>query len=243
MRIIKVTSILFCCMFFMTGCMEPTATGINEDTIEFVQLNEMKVGQEIAVIETSKGTIKMALFPKEAPKTVAQFKKLIEQGFYNDKEIFIKPDFKAFITGATDEIGTKGKIATDDGKPLECEVTPNLWHFSGAVSALGYEKNKFSKTLLSDSRFFIVGDVGATTDMVTQMEEYKYPQKVINAYKEHGGLPQYTGAYTVFGQVYEGLDIVNEIFSLSVKEGSVLPEDGTKIIKIELSKYEKPIQK
>ncbi|MEG0692065.1 MAG: peptidylprolyl isomerase, partial [Oscillospiraceae bacterium] len=128
MKIFKVTSILLCCMIFMTGCMEPTTTGIDEEAIEFVQLNEMKDGQEIAVIETTKGTIRMALFPNEAPKTVAQFKKLINEGFYNNKEIFIQPDFQAFITGATDETGVKGKIATDDGKALECEVTPNLWH-------------------------------------------------------------------------------------------------------------------
>ncbi len=238
----KLTSILLCSVFFLTGCMEPTTTGMQEEEIEFVQLNEKKEGQEIAVIETSKGTIKMVLFPNEAPKTVAQFKKLIQEGFYNDKEIFIKPDFKAFITGANDASGAKGKIATDDGKALQCEVTPNLWHFSGAVSVLGYEKSRFSKTLLSDSRFFIVGDIDATNDMVSQMEEFKYPQRVINAYKEHGGLPQYTGAYTVFGQVYEGLEIVNEIINLTANEETASPQDGTKIIKIELSKYEKPTQ-
>lgn len=243
MRIIKLTSVLLCCMLVMTGCMAPATTGIDEEAIEFVQLNELTEGQEVAVIETSKGVIKMALFPKEAPKTVAHFKKLIKEGFYTDKEIFIQPDFKAFITGATDETGATGKIATDDKKALECEVTPNLWHFSGAVSVLGYEKSKFSKTLLSDSRFFIVGDVKATTEMVTQMEEYQYPQTVIDAYKEHGGLPQYTGAYTVFGQVYEGLEVVEEIRNLAVAEGEVSPTDGTKIVKIELAQYEKPAAK
>lgn len=242
MKLIKITSLLLGCMFFMTGCMSSDATGINEEEINFVQLNEFKEGQEIAVIETTKGTIKMVLFPDEAPKTVEHFKKLINEGFYNDKEIFLQSDLKAFITGATDETGLEGKVVTDNGKPLECEVTPNLWHFSGAVSVLGFEKNKLSKTMLSDSRFFIVDDVKATTEMVTQMEEYQYPQKVIDAYKEHGGLPQFTGSYTIFGQVYEGMDVVNQLVAAPVAEGEVSPSDGTKIVKIELSTYEKPTE-
>lgn len=242
MKFIKITSFLVACVFLMAGCMPSTATGIKDEDIDFVQLKEIKEGQDIAVIETSKGTIKMVLFENEAPKTVKQFKKLINDGFYNDKEIFIQKDFKGLISGAEDETGVKGKIGTEDGKAIECEVTPNLWHFSGAVSVLGYQKNKFSKTMLSDSRFFIIGDVDATTETVSEMEKYKYPQKVIDAYKEHGGLPTYTGSYTVFGQVYEGLDIVDEIINLPVKEEDVVPEDGTKIIKIELSKYEKPAE-
>lgn len=239
MKIFKVTSILLCCMVLITGCTQPAVANISEQDIEFVQLKEIEEGQEIAVIETTKGTIKMVLFPNEAPKTVAQFKELINEGFYNDKEIYIEPEFKAFITGAVEKTQGKGKISTPDGKALESEITPNLWHFSGAVSVLGYQKNKLSKKLLSDSRFFIIGDVEATTELVSQMQEYKYPQKVINAYKEYGGLPQYTGSYTVFGHVYEGLEIVNEIASLEVEENTPNPKDGTKIIKIELSKYEK----
>lgn len=242
MKFIKITSLLLISAFMMTGCMAPEATGLDEESIEFVQFNEIKEGQETAVIETSIGTIKMVLFENEAPKTVAHFKKLIKSGFYNDKEIFINPEFKAFITGAIDETGTKGEIINDDKKPIVCEVTPNLWHFSGAVSVLGYEKNKMSKDMLSDSRFFIVDDIKATTEMATQMEEYEYPQKVIDAYKEHGGMPQYTGSYTVFGQVYEGLDIVSKIVASPIKEGEAHPSDGTKIIKIELSKYEKPTE-
>ena len=242
MKFFKVTSLLICSMIFMTGCMSPTATGLDEEAIEFIQFNEIEEGQEIAVIETSKGTIKMVLFPNEAPKTVAHFKKLINEGFYNDKEIFIQPDLDAFITGTEDATGTKGKIATEDGEAIESELTPNLWHFSGAVSSLGYEKNRFSKTLLSDSRFFIVGDVQPTTELTTQMQENAYPEKVITEYKERGGLPQFTGAYTIFGHVYEGLEIVNEISNLEVEEGESMPKDGTKIIKIELSEYEKPLE-
>ena len=36
-----------------------------------------------AIIETEKGNIVLELFEKDAPKTVANFEKLIKQGFYD----------------------------------------------------------------------------------------------------------------------------------------------------------------
>ncbi len=85
----------------------------------------------------------------------------------------------------------------------------------------------------------MIGDVKATSELVTEMEKYDYPQKVIDAYKENGGLPQYTGTYTVFGQIVEGKDIVNQITKLAIDAETKKPVDDVKIIKIELSKYKK----
>ena len=40
-------------------------------------------GEEIAVLETSMGAMAFELFPEDAPKTVAQFKDLVRNGFYD----------------------------------------------------------------------------------------------------------------------------------------------------------------
>ncbi|HEX2252892.1 MAG TPA: peptidylprolyl isomerase [Thermoanaerobaculia bacterium] len=45
-------------------------------------------GSEIAVLETSLGTMKFRLFPEEAPRTVAQFRRLVEDGFYDGKPFY-----------------------------------------------------------------------------------------------------------------------------------------------------------
>lgn len=237
MKALKIAAIAVVTVFLFTGCLPPETKGMKEEDIDFIQLKAPQDGQEIAVITTTLGEIRMVLFEKEAPNTVANFKQLIKEGFYTNKEIFLEEGVKTFVTGASDDIGAKGKVATNNGEPILCEVTQNLWHFSGAVSVLGYEKNKLSKDVLSDSRFFMVGDIEATTKLVTEMEKYKYPLKVINAYKEHGGLPQYTGAYTVFGQVIEGMDVVNQIAELKINPETKHPADGVKIEKIELSTY------
>ena len=48
-----------------------------------MQLEKPEEGEEIAVLETNMGTIKIRLFPEEAPKTVQNFKELIQKGYYN----------------------------------------------------------------------------------------------------------------------------------------------------------------
>ena len=205
---VRVTAAMITCMLFCAGCLPSSATGLQEDDIHFYQLDPVEPGQEVAVIETTAGTIQIVLFPEQAPNTVAYFRELVEQGFYDGTE-WIRDDANhSMLAGSLDEYGSLG-----EGDGIPCEITPNLWHFSGAVSVLGYERSRLYPEMLSDSRFFIIGEVAATTDMVRQMEEYKYPQKVIDAYKEYGGLPQYTGSYTVFGQVVSGMDVVEAMVS------------------------------
>lgn len=200
----------------LSGCMPADATGIDPEQIEFIQCDEIQEGAQIAVIDTTLGEIKLELFEDEAPNTVQHFKKLVNDGFYNNKPIILEGEINTIISGYTDEYGKEGALATENGKKLEAEVTPNLWHFSGSVSAWGETSSRFSSTILQDSRFFILGTIPADAEMVSQMEEYKYPQKVIDQYKTYGGLPNFTGTYTVFGQIYEGLDVVDEILTMPI---------------------------
>lgn len=223
----------------LTGCMPPQTTGITDEDINLIQLSPPTDGQTTAVIKTNIGDITMVLYEEQAPKTVEHFKKLITEKFYDNQVIYTNEGVNSFVTGMNSEDEMqRGKIVTENGKPLDCEITPSLWHFSGAVSVLGYEKSPISKKMLSDSRFFIIGDVDATTEVVTQMEEYGYPQKVVDAYKEHGGMPQYTGYYTIFGQVVDGMDLVNTISAYKSQEEAA-PISEVTIQTIELSQYSK----
>ena len=139
------------------------------------RLEEPEENQPTAVVTTSHGSFTMVLYPKEAPNTVAHFERLVKEGFYNNLPVFRDKEVVAMISGASDDAGAEGKVVTDDGKKLKQETTPNLWHFSGAVSTLAEPKSKISKELLSDSRFFVVGTVAATSDTVsyTHLDVYK----------------------------------------------------------------------
>lgn len=227
----------------LTACMPAGTKPKSEGDIELAQLKAPEEGQEMAVVTTNKGVIKFVLYEKYAPKTVKQFKTLVADGFYSGNKVFAaQKDAASFFAGATDENGDTGKIATDDSKALEPEVSQDVWHFTGAVSAFGTEEGMIEKKVLSDSRFFMVGTKPVEKEILDNMAEYEYPEKVMNAYKELGGVPTLTGRYTVFGQVVEGIEVVDEIANTQTStndkgELTAVPSEDIVIEKIEMSTY------
>ncbi|GAB4457049.1 MAG: peptidylprolyl isomerase [Armatimonadaceae bacterium] len=82
----------------------------------------------IAVIETTKGTIKIKLYPEEAPKTVENFVKLAKKGFYNGLVFHrVEPGF-VIQTGDPNGDGTGGP-----GYTIKHEKNKVLKHNRGAV--------------------------------------------------------------------------------------------------------------
>lgn len=67
--------VLIFSMLVLPGCSSGTGGYLG------MQLEMPEEGEEIAVLETSMGTIRIRLFPEEAPKTVQNFKDLIQKGY------------------------------------------------------------------------------------------------------------------------------------------------------------------
>ncbi len=220
------------------GCTPIENVKLEESDIELIQFEKPKDGQDIAIIETSLGDVTIALYPDKAPETVAHFKKLVESGFYDNKDVYTHSYIEMMTMGFSEETTEKGEILTDNKKPVKTEASEDLWHFSGCVSVLGYTNSPFSRQRVSDSRFFILGDNKANPTTAQEMEEQGYPKKLIDAYKEHGGFLNYSGVYTVFGHVIDGMEIVNEISAIKNPDGETnKPIQEVKINSIKLSVY------
>lgn len=95
----------------------------------------------------------------------------------------------------------------------------------------------YERTVLADSRFFMVSEVEVDPEVVSYMEENNYPENVIQAYQEIGGNPITSGSFTVFGQVVEGLDVLNAIAAVPTEEDSIYPSTPMYVTSIELSEY------
>ena len=70
---------------------------------------------------------------------------------------------------------------------------------------------------------------------LTNNKDYKFSDEQRKIYKEIGGTPRLDGTYTVFGEVIEGLDIVDKIAAVPT-DSNDKPLNDIKIIKVKIVK-------
>ena len=190
---------------------------IPETAGSLVQFEAPKSGDTIAVMETTEGTIRILLFPQYAPKTVANFVGLAEEGFYNGLKFHrVIEDF--MIQGGDpngDGTGGRSIYATDEDPKgeFEDEFNINLWNFRGALSMANAGENT------NGSQFFIVQASEVSDDLLKQMADIQILQQVIDKYAEVGGTPHLDWRHTVFGMVLDnGMEIVDKIAAVETDE-------------------------
>lgn len=169
-------------------------------------------GEEIAVLHTNHGDIKLRLFEEAAPKTVENFKGLINKKYY-DGIIFHRVIDNFMIQGG-DPTGTGAGGESIFGKKFKDEINLNFRNFRGALSMANAGPNT------NGSQFFIVQAGPVSEDVISQMrsagEKKGYPDTIVDVYENLGGTFWLDGKHTVFGQVFEGMEVVDEIASLKV---------------------------
>lgn len=200
-----------------------------ETSTVFNQLDKPKSGETIAIMSTSMGDIKVRLFPGIAPKAVENFTKLSEKGYYNG--LIFHRVIKDFMIQGGDPNGNGRGGQSIWGKPFEDEFSDKLHNYRGALSMANSGPNT------NGSQFFIVQLAKADENIQEFMKQNKMPEDVINQYIKIGGTPWLDKKHTVFGQVFEGMDIVDKIGGVPVGTGDKPVQNVTiKSIKIEKAK-------
>ncbi len=171
-----------------------------------LQLKTPAAGDTAAVMHTNRGDIKILLFGEKAPKAVENFTTHAKNGYYNGLKFHrVINDF--MIQGG-DPLGNGTGGESIWGKSFEDEFTPELHNLRGALSMANSGPNT------NGSQFFIVQAKSVSDSLIEQMKDMKdgsFPEAVIEAYRENGGTPWLDYRHTVFGQVYEGMDVVDLI--------------------------------
>ena len=75
--------------------------------------------------------------------------------------------------------------------------------------------------------------IAQAEEQVANEPEFRFTPEQVKAYTTVGGTPHLDGEYTVFGEVLEGMDIVDKIQRVKT-DRSDRPEDDVKIIKVEV---------
>ena len=172
----------------------------------YLQLEKPISGDTVAIIHTTMGDIKIKLFKDETPKTFENFTTHAKNGYYNG--LIFHRVIKDFMIQGGDPMGTGMGGESIWGRSFEDEFTPNLHNLRGALSMANAGPNT------NGSQFFIVQANTVPASMVGQMEdlgEKYFPADIIDAYNAMGGTPWLDFRHSVFGQVYEGLEVVDAI--------------------------------
>ncbi len=223
-RSLALGCVVLMAVILCSGCNKPTK---NEGDA-LLQYRSPEKGDVIAVFETSQGTFKALLYRDQAPLAVDNFVQLADSGYYDGCEFHrVIADF-VIQTGDPTGTGSGGESAS--GTPFRNEYSEKLHHFRGALGMAN------AATDQNKSQFYVVQGATVTKELLDQMAQLGYDQAVIDAYTKNGGTPTLDFRYTVFGQVYEGLDIVETISKVKTKDDR--PVKAVTLISVVIETFE-----
>ncbi len=237
-RLLALTlTVLMAGSVMLTGCGGEEETSSSESsggdtvsTTELLQFQDPAPGSEIAIMKTSMGDITLMFFPEQAPKAVENFVTHAKNGYYNGLTFHRVINDFMIQGGDPSGNGTGGASIWDE--PFEDEFTTELHNFRGALSMA----NSGSNT--NGSQFFIVQGNAVDESLVSQMEQSNaFSEEVIAKYEEVGGYPQLDYRHTVFGQVIDGMDVVDAIAAVETDENDA-PVESVIIESIEIQTVE-----
>lgn len=178
------TFILLCfgLIFVLAGCRNSYGKGyVKIGNLSLEQLQLPEENEEIAVLYTNYGEIRIRLFGDAAPKAVENFKGSISKGTYDNK-IFLRIRKEDFILNGDPEGSSIW------GEEFEDEFSLKYRHIRGAVSMAngGADTNKNAFFIVR--RNYLEDDIKEVLDELTADDGF--PKDVVKAYKKLGGLPE-----------------------------------------------------
>ena len=212
-----------------------------------ISLSAKKEKQTIVELLTSKGKITLRLY-NETPLHRDNFVKLVKEGYFNDllfhrviKDFMIQggdPDSRDAAPGRM-----LGEGGPDYTLPAEIRF-PQIFHKRGVLAAAREGDLTNPERRSSGSQFYIVwGKTFSREDidkLAARMErdsggKFTMPDEVRKYYMHYGGTPHLDGAYTVFGEVVKGIEVVNAIQQVATDTND-RPIEDIKILYAEIKK-------
>ena len=226
----KFGAVCLAAVLLLTGCsLRPQENGskvqsISRPAVESAELQftHPAAGDTVAVFDTSAGVFRAVLFPEKAPQACDNFIGLVQQGYYNG--LTVSRVENQFVVEAGQ--GADGKGSTIwKGNRYPVEASDSLHHYAGAL-CMGVDASGECASV-----FYVVeslpGEQSVTQELVDQMNAAGYRAEVVSTYQTAGGAPYLDYTDTVFGQVYEGMDIVDTIAQTTVDENQKPTTDIT----------------
>lgn len=176
-----------------------------------------KFGKEnpetLVTVSTSLGEIKVRLY-KDTPLHRANFVRLAKMGFY-DNTIFYRV-LRDFMVQGGD---TKERKIKTDKYGIPSEVLPQHFHKRGALAMARYDDKYNPKRLSSSHNFYFIQGIKHNQESLNDIaHDYKitFSPEQVKAYTTVGGVPSLDTKYTVFGEILEGIEVIDKIANVPV---------------------------
>jgi cyclophilin family peptidyl-prolyl cis-trans isomerase len=168
---------------------------------------------------TTEGRILLRL-SDSTPGHRDNFLKLVKTGFY--KGISFHRVIERFMIQAGDARTREGGIPRekraygDSSYTLAAEIVPSLYHRRGVLAAARMGDDVNPERRSSGSQFYIVQGRVFTPLSLDSVQTYRLGGRILpeaqrRDYLTMGGAPHLDRSYTIFGEVVEGMDVVDRI--------------------------------
>lgn len=231
----KIGLLLAGCFFAMTTLQAQTDSTVRK-----------KDRKRDVLLQTSMGDITIRL-SDSTPLHRDNFLKLVKMHYYDG--ILFHRVIKDFMVQAGDPnsktakpgemLGTGGP-----GYTIPAEIKPSLFHKKGVIAAARLGDNANPQRASSGSQFYLAQGKSYTDAELDMMDKarpdsLKITPEQRQAYKTSGGIPHLDHAYTVFGEIVSGLEVVDKIAAVTTNRRTNRPEQDVSIISARLVKRKK----
>ncbi len=198
-------------------------------------LAQCQKGEQYVLIETNYGEMKVLLY-NSTPKHRDNFIKLAEEGFY-DGLLFhrIIKDFMIQGGDPDSRNAGPGTMLGQGGPGYQIDAEIGAQHYKGALAAARMPDQINPEKKSSGSQFFIVQGYQVSDQELEQWARQKgieYTPEQKKLYREIGGYPFLDGDYTVFGEVVEGLEVIDKIAAVKTGNADRPVEDIKMTVKV-----------
>lgn len=217
---------------------EEASQDMREPKASSIQEKKDTTKTYMVLIKTSMGDMKVKLY-NETPLHRDNFIKLAKSGFY--KDLLFHRVIKNFMIqgGDPNSRGAAPGVQLGSGGPgytVPAEFRPELFHKKGALSAARMGDQMNPTRASSGSQFYIVqGSVYPKQDLMNfgQQRGIPFTEEQLNTYSTVGGTPHLDLQYTVFGEVVEGLDVIDKIAAVQTQRDRPLSDVTMDIVVLE----------
>jgi peptidyl-prolyl cis-trans isomerase B (cyclophilin B) len=203
--------------------------------LNFSAMTQTNPDQKVVkfVIHTDYGDMKGILY-NQTPKHRDNFVKLAKEGYFDG--LLFHRVISGFMIQGGDPVSKNAKPGQrlgsgGPGYTVPAEFNANLFHKKGALSAARQGDEVNPQKASSGSQFYIVQgkpQSGSQLDGLSARTGFKYTPEMKKVYETIGGTPFLDGQYTVFGEITDGLDVIDKIAAVE-KDASDRPVKDVKM--------------